>query len=65
MFRAAKIALVFAVAIYYSFVVFNNLTDYDSNYQFVRHTLTMDTTFPGQSRHVARHPFPRGAHRHL
>jgi predicted small integral membrane protein len=47
MLRAAKIALLFAVAIYYSFVVFNNLTDYDSNYQFVRHTLTMDTTFPG------------------
>jgi predicted small integral membrane protein len=47
MFRAARIALVFAVAIYYVFVVFNNLTDYDSNYQFVRHTLTMDTTFPG------------------
>jgi len=47
MFRASKIALVFAVAIYYSFVVFNNLTDYNSNYEFVRHTLTMDTTFPG------------------
>jgi predicted small integral membrane protein len=47
MLRAAKIALVFAVAIFYSFVVFNNVTDYDSNYQFVRHTLMMDTTFPG------------------
>ncbi len=47
MLRATKIALVFGVAIYYSFVVFNNLTDYDSNYEFVRHTLTMDTTFPG------------------
>jgi predicted small integral membrane protein len=47
MVRAAKIALVLAVAIYYSFVVFNNLTDYNSNYEFVRHTLTMDSTFPG------------------
>jgi predicted small integral membrane protein len=47
MLRAAKIALVFAVAIYYSFVVFNNLTDYGSNLEFVRHTLTMDTTFAG------------------
>ena len=28
-------------------VVFNNLTDFDSNYQFVRHVLAMDTTFPG------------------
>jgi predicted small integral membrane protein len=47
MLRAAKTLLVFAVAIYYSFVVFNNVTDYDSNYQFVRHVLMMDSTFPG------------------
>lgn len=47
MLRAAKILLVFAVAIFYAFVVFNNLTDYDSNYQFVRHVLMMDSTFPG------------------
>jgi len=47
MLRAAKILLVFGVAIFYTFVVFNNLTDYDSNYQFVRHVLMMDSTFPG------------------
>jgi predicted small integral membrane protein len=47
MLRAAKIALVFGVAIFYTFVVFNNVTDYDSNYQFVRHVLKMDSTFPG------------------
>jgi predicted small integral membrane protein len=45
--RLAKIAMVVAVALYYAFIVFNNLTDYDSNYQFVRHVLMMDTTFPG------------------
>jgi predicted small integral membrane protein len=45
--RIAKILLVFAVAIYYSLVVFNNTTDYGSNYQFVRHVLMMDSTFPG------------------
>ena len=45
--RMAKMLLVFAVALFYSFVVFNNLTDYDSNYQFVRHVLMMDSTFPG------------------
>jgi predicted small integral membrane protein len=45
--RGAKVALVFAVAIFYSFVVFNNLADYGTNYQFVRHTLMMDSTFPG------------------
>ncbi|MFI5057229.1 MAG: DUF2165 family protein [Candidatus Acidiferrales bacterium] len=45
--RAAKLSLVFAVALFYSFVVLNNLTDYNSNYQFVRHVLMMDSTFPG------------------
>jgi predicted small integral membrane protein len=45
--RLVKIALVLAVALYYSLVVFNNVTDYNSNYQFVRHVLMMDTTFPG------------------
>jgi predicted small integral membrane protein len=47
--RVAKIALVFGVAIFYTFVVFNNLTDYASNYQFVRHVLMMDSTFPGNN----------------
>jgi predicted small integral membrane protein len=45
--RTVKILLVFGMAIFYTLVVFNNLTDYDSNYQFVRHVLMMDTTFPG------------------
>jgi predicted small integral membrane protein len=44
--RFTKLLLVFAVALFYTFVVFNNLTDYDSNYQFVRHVLMMDSTFP-------------------
>ncbi|MFZ0304542.1 MAG: DUF2165 domain-containing protein [Terracidiphilus sp.] len=43
----AKIVLVAAVAFSYTLVVFDNLTDYNSNYQFVRHVLMMDTTFPG------------------
>ena len=45
--RLAKMSLVFAVALYYSFVVFNNITDHDSNYQFIRHVLMMDSTFAG------------------
>jgi len=45
--RWAKTALVAAVAFAYTLVVFDNLTDYGSNYQFVRHVLMMDTTFPG------------------
>jgi predicted small integral membrane protein len=44
--RAAKTSLVFAVGLFYAFLIFNNLTDYDSNYQFVRHILMMDSTFP-------------------
>ncbi|MFZ1008260.1 MAG: DUF2165 domain-containing protein [Candidatus Sulfotelmatobacter sp.] len=45
--RTIKSLLVFGVAIFYSLVVFNNITDYDSNYQFVRHVMMMDDTFPG------------------
>lgn len=45
--RVAKFLLVAAVALFYSLLVFDNLTDYDSNYQFVRHVLMMDSTFLG------------------
>jgi predicted small integral membrane protein len=45
--RWAKVLLVFGVALFYSFVVLNNTTDYDSNYQFVRHVMMMDSTFTG------------------
>jgi predicted small integral membrane protein len=46
MIRTSKLLLVSGVALFYLLVVFNNLTDYDSNAQFVRHVLLMDTTFP-------------------
>ena len=45
--RATKIFLLFGVAVFYTFVVFNNISDYPSNYTFVRHVLMMDSTFPG------------------
>lgn len=45
--RLSKTLLVAAVALFYTLVVFNNLTDYGSNYGFVHHVLLMDTTFPG------------------
>jgi predicted small integral membrane protein len=45
--RFAKILLVAAVAFFYTLLVFNNCTDYGSNYQFVHHVLLMDSTFPG------------------
>ena len=47
MLRLAKVLLVAAVAFFYTLVVFNNTTDYGSNYQFVHHVLLMDDTFPG------------------
>jgi predicted small integral membrane protein len=45
--RTSKLLLVAGIALLYTLVVFNNLTDFDSNYQFVRHVLSMDSTFPG------------------
>jgi predicted small integral membrane protein len=45
--RLSKCALLAAIAFFYTMVVFNNLTDYESNHQFVQHVLAMDTTFPG------------------
>jgi predicted small integral membrane protein len=47
--RISKILLVFAVAFYHTLIVLNNTTDYDSNFQFVRHVLMMDSTFPNNS----------------
>jgi len=45
--RAAKLLLLAGIALFYTLVVFNNITDFNSNYQFVRHVLSMDSTFPG------------------
>jgi predicted small integral membrane protein len=59
--RVAKILLLAAVAFFYSLVVFNNSTDYASNYQFVHHVLLMDTTFPG-NHGMWRAIHPDGAH---
>jgi predicted small integral membrane protein len=44
--RTSKLLLVLGVALYYSFVVLNNTTDYNSNYQLIRHVLMMDSTSP-------------------
>ena len=45
--RFAKLLLLAGIAFYYTLVVFNNLTDFGSNYEFIRHVLSMDTTIPG------------------
>jgi predicted small integral membrane protein len=44
--RLAKILLTLTLAAFAGLVTFNNLTDYGSNYLFVQHVLSMDTTFP-------------------
>lgn len=45
--RLVKAAFVAAVALFALLVGWNNLVDYDSNFQFVRHVLSMDSTFEG------------------
>jgi predicted small integral membrane protein len=45
--RVSKTVLVFAIAVFYTILVLNKITDYGSNYEFVRHVLMMDSTFPG------------------
>jgi len=45
--RTCKTLLLAAMGFFFTLVVFNNVTDFDSNYQFVRHVLMMDSTFPG------------------
>ena len=47
--RYAKIAMVLCLAAFCLLVTFNNLTDYDTNYLFVQHVLSMDTTFSGNA----------------
>ncbi|MBT8446344.1 MAG: DUF2165 domain-containing protein, partial [Gammaproteobacteria bacterium] len=44
--RLTKILLVCVAALFATLVAFNNITDYGSNYEYVRHVLSMDTTFP-------------------
>jgi predicted small integral membrane protein len=44
--RLVKTTMVASVALFALLVAYNNVVDYGSNYAFVRHTLTMDTTFP-------------------
>jgi predicted small integral membrane protein len=49
MVRLAKVALVAALAAFALIVAYDNIVDYGSNYEFVRHVLSMDTTFPNNA----------------
>jgi predicted small integral membrane protein len=44
--RLAKILVIAMLAAYALIVAYDNVFDYNSNYQFVRHVLSMDTIFP-------------------
>lgn len=47
--RIVKVIMVGCLAAFALLVAFDNLTDYATNYAFVRHVLSMDTTFPGNA----------------
>ena len=45
--RYAKIVMSLLLAAFFLLVSFDNITDYGSNFAFVRHVMSMDTVFPG------------------
>ncbi|MGH6735773.1 MAG: DUF2165 family protein [Methyloceanibacter sp.] len=47
--RYAKIVMVACLAAFCLLVAFDNITDYGTNYLFVQHVMSMDTTFPGNA----------------
>lgn len=47
--RLLKIMVLLFAGLFGLFVFAGNLMDYDSNYQFVHHVLSMDTTFEGNA----------------
>lgn len=47
--RLAKILLPLALAAFTFLVALDNIIDYGTNFLFVRHVLSMDTTFPGNT----------------
>lgn len=49
MVRLSKVAMALALAAFALVVTYDNLVDYGSNFAFVRHVLSMDSTFPGNA----------------
>lgn len=45
--RLTKIVMCFALGVFCLLVAFDNVFDYGTNYTFVQHVLSMDTTFSG------------------
>src|SRR5579871_4227224 len=58
MMRLAKLVLLAGIAFNCTLIVFNNLTDFNSNYEFIRHVLSMDSTFPGNHAMGRALPWP-------
>jgi predicted small integral membrane protein len=52
--RIAKILLILSAGIFCLLVGYNNIVDYGSNFMFVQHVLTMDTTFPDNAVRASR-----------
>ena len=48
--RITKIVVCLGLAVFCLLVTFDNLADYNANYEFVQHVLSMDTTFPSNER---------------
>ncbi|AGK58301.1 hypothetical protein HYPDE_33143 [Hyphomicrobium denitrificans 1NES1] len=44
--RLTKVVMCFALGLFCLLVAFDNVFDYGTNYTFVQHVLSMDTTFP-------------------
>ena len=47
--RYAKIVMSVVLASFCLLVAFDNITDYGTNYLFVQHVMSMDTTYPGNA----------------
>lgn len=47
--RISKSIICFPLSIFALLVCLNNVLDYETNYLFVQHTLSMDTVFPGNA----------------
>jgi predicted small integral membrane protein len=47
--RYCKIVMVLGLSAFCFLVTFNNITDFNSNFEFVKHVLSMDTTFEGNA----------------
>ena len=43
--RVIQLGIIFSFGLYFTFVSFENIVNYDVNFGFVKHVLSMDTTF--------------------